>query len=134
MLLRSEAAVSLGRALHEVAANAARHGALSVPQGRVRLGWRIVDPDGPEARLVIEWREANGPPLNGPRPTGYGRELIEIELAQQIGATGSISVADGGLTAEIALPLSSGMVIPAGSSGDGNVSASPRTESTEEPN
>jgi two-component sensor histidine kinase len=133
VLLRAKAAVSLGMALHEVAANAARHGALSVPQGRVRLGWRIEDPGTPEARLVIDWRESGGPPLDGPQARGYGRELIETGLREQIGAAGSLTFADGGVTAEIALPLSSGLVLAAGGDQEREAAGSRKAGATEEP-
>src|SRR5262249_61912817 len=59
VLLRSKAAISLGMALRELASNASRDGALSVPQGRVRLSWSIEAPDMPRARLVIHWQETD---------------------------------------------------------------------------
>jgi len=90
--------------------NAVSHGALSVPQGRVHLGWEIAEAGTPAARLVIRWRESGGPEPGKLRERGYGSELIEKGLHQEIGATGSIAFADGGTTAELTLPLSSGLV------------------------
>jgi two-component sensor histidine kinase len=115
VLVRADTAVTLGMALHELAARAAAGGALSVPQGRVRLDWGIEPADGTEQRLVIRWRESGGPA--GETQSGGARELIERGLAEQIGASLSISPAEGGLTAEIALPLASGLVLLPGPEG-----------------
>ena len=111
VLVRADTAVTLGMALHELAARAAAEGALSVPQGRVHLDWRI-EPAG-------RGRAEAGDPLARIRRTrragrsggGYARELIERGLSEQIGASGSVSLAENGLTAEIALPLASGLVL-----------------------
>ena len=117
VLVKAMAAVGLGMALHELAANAARQGALSVPPGRVRLSWSIEEPDTPQARLVIRWREAGGPAAPPAEPMSHGRELIEIGLKEQIGATASIDFADDGLAASLELPLSTGLVLLPGSGG-----------------
>src|SRR5205807_1252175 len=109
--------IGLGMAQHELAANAARQGALSVPPGRVRLSWSIEEPDTPQARLVIRWREAGGPAAPPTEPMSHGRELIEIGLKEQIGATASIDFADDGLAASLELPLSTGLVLLPGSGG-----------------
>jgi len=106
-------------ALHELTARAAAEGALSVVGGRVYLGWAIEPANGPadetERRLVISWRETGGPPSGGSMGVsgddGYAKELIERRLAERIGASGSVSLTDGGLTAEIALPLAGGLVL-----------------------
>src|SRR5262249_30056080 len=111
VLLRAKAVVSLGMALHELASNAASHGALSVPEGRVRLVWRIENPGSAEARLEIRWRESGGPQVARPQQNGYGAELIENGLQQQIGASASISFAARGLSAVLTLPVSSGLVV-----------------------
>jgi len=114
VLLRSKAAISLGMALRELASNASRDGALSVPQGRVRLSWSIEAPDMPRARLVIHWQETDGPAVKPPPSGGYGRELIESGLKEQIGATGAIAFADGGVAVSLELPFSTGLVLPPG--------------------
>jgi two-component sensor histidine kinase len=118
VLLKAQAAVSLGMALRELAANAAKDGALSVPQGRVHLGWSIEQAGTPQARLAIHWRESGGPAVRPPAATGYGSELIETQLKEQIGAAGSISFADGGVTVSLTLPLSTGLVLLPGPEGE----------------
>ena len=114
ILLKARAAVNLGMVLHELAANAARDGALSVPQGRIRVSWSIDRANTPEARLVIRWHESGGPAVKPPEGRGYGSALIETALNEQIGASGSIAFADGGVEASISLPLSTCLVVPQG--------------------
>ena len=113
VLLKAKAAVGIGMALHELAANAAKHGALSVPQGRVRLGWQIEEADGSVARLVIRWRESGGPPTREDEAGGYGGQLIGAGLQKTIGASGSTTVEDGGVAVSLVLPLSTGLVLRA---------------------
>jgi len=84
----------------------------------VRFAWSIEEPDTPRARLFIRWQEAGGPAVPPRQNGGYGRELIEIGLKEQIGATGSIDVADGGVAVSLELPLSTGLVLPLGVESD----------------
>ena len=119
VLLKAKAAVGIGMALHELGANAAKHGALSVPQGRVHLGWAIEEADGSAAQLVIRWREWGGPAVKPDEATGYGSELIETGLKEQIGATGSMTFEAGGAAVSLVLPLATGLVLRPGS-GAGN--------------
>jgi PAS domain S-box-containing protein len=74
------AAVTLGMALHELATNAAKYGALSAPHGRVRVAWRRTGPD----RLRLDWVESGGPPVTPPERRGFGSELIEKVLASEL--------------------------------------------------
>ena len=113
LALKAKAAVAIGLALHELTANACDHGALSVPEGRVRLAWAIEQPRTQQARLAIRGRESNGPPVQPPAAKGYGSHLIENELQQAIGATAILSFAPGGLSCDIALPLSADLVVAA---------------------
>jgi two-component sensor histidine kinase len=82
-------ALALVLALHELATNAAKHGALSRPGGSVELR-REVDADG-AAR--IEWAETGGPPLDGPPARrGFGTRLIERGLARDLGPGSSVEL------------------------------------------
>jgi PAS domain S-box-containing protein len=73
-------AVMVGMAIHELASNAAKYGALSTPTGQVRVSWRV-DPPG---RLKLIWAEAGGPPVQPPSRRGFGSELIEKVLAADL--------------------------------------------------
>ncbi|HWE78442.1 MAG TPA: histidine kinase, partial [Pseudolabrys sp.] len=98
--LKPEAAQSLGLALHELAANAARFGALSVPDGRVSLIWERVDGDG----LSLDWREELGPPVKLRRKKGFGSMVIERNLALAVGAKVDLDFAPDGLHCHIVIP------------------------------
>jgi PAS domain S-box-containing protein len=74
------AAVTLGMALHELASNAAKYGALSAPTGKVRVSWWPSAPD----RLKLDWVERGGPPVKPPSRRGFGVQLIERVLAAEL--------------------------------------------------
>lgn len=103
--LRSGAAVALGLALHELAANAAAHGALSSPGGRVRLDWSVGPSAGGE-RLRVRWVEAGGPPVPGlPARRGFGSRLVERGLGHELRADTRLLFEAPGLRCEIDVPL-----------------------------
>ena len=81
---RSALAISL--AIHELATNAAKYGALSAPHGRVKLEWRLEN----KSRLVLVWRESGGPPVSQPARRGFGTSLIERGLAQDLGGSANL--------------------------------------------
>jgi two-component sensor histidine kinase len=103
VMLRSEVALALGMALHELLSNAERHGALSTESGHVSVRWNIVDNEG--HRVEIVWEEQGGPVVGTPQHTGVGQYLMKSVLARQFG--GDIDIrfeADGVravLTAEV---------------------------------
>lgn len=61
-------------ALHELATNASKYGALSQPGGRVTIEWSVPEGDGP---VAISWRETGGPPVNEPSRRGIGARLLQ---------------------------------------------------------
>ncbi len=99
--LPGDAAVPLGMVLHELATNAAKHGALSVPEGRLGIAWRV------EAeRLVLDWTERGGPALAGPPARrGFGSELLRRALSGPAGGEVTKEWRAEGLRARIRLPL-----------------------------
>jgi two-component sensor histidine kinase len=74
--LTPTAAEQIGLALHELATNAAKHGALSVRAGRVQIRWEIEDNRADSGTLRLFWREYNGPPVTSPARTGFGHLVI----------------------------------------------------------
>jgi len=68
-------ASNLALALHELATNAAKYGALSVPAGHVRVSWQTAHGAGPA--VALRWREENGPPVSEPTRAGFGTELLK---------------------------------------------------------
>ncbi len=73
-------ALSLGLAIHELATNAAKYGALSVPGGQINVEWEL-ERDG---LAVLKWRETNGPPVSPLKKRGFGTELIEKIVAHEL--------------------------------------------------
>lgn len=73
-------ALSLGLALHELATNASKYGALSVAGGRVSIRWQMIGDD----LAQVEWAEAGGPPVSATHPRGFGTDLIEKIIAHEL--------------------------------------------------
>jgi two-component sensor histidine kinase len=74
-------ALSLGLAIHELATNAAKYGALSVISGSLRVHWTMISSE----LARIEWVERGGPPVPQQRARGFGTELIEKIVAHELG-------------------------------------------------
>ncbi len=103
IVLKPEAAQSVGLALHELAANAARFGALSTDSGRVVIGWvRTQTPRG-EA-LALDWREEGGPPVKARRKRGFGTAAIERNLALALEADVTLNFDPDGVHCRIVIP------------------------------
>ncbi len=79
--LSAKAAQSLALVLHELATNAVKHGALSVPGGRISISWdRVADGGINQIRLV--WREQDGPPVSEPDMAGFGMTALRASAAE----------------------------------------------------
>jgi two-component sensor histidine kinase len=107
VLLPPEAAQPIAMAVHELATNAAAHGALSVPGGRVAIAWRLEGAAAaPGHRLVLRWAETGGPPLEGPPlRRGFGSRVVEGVVRGQLGGTLSLDWQRDGLVCELSFPL-----------------------------
>jgi two-component sensor histidine kinase len=86
--------------LHELCTNAIKYGALSSPQGQVRIDWGAAD-----NALWLRWVESGGPLVLPPVRRGFGSRLIEHGLRHEIGGSVAIDFAPGGLTCTIEVPL-----------------------------
>ena len=106
--LRSSSVQTFALALHELATNATKYGALAQTAGRLAVKWRVLGAtQGP--RLRIEWVEsgvAMPEPGRAPQGSGYGRELIERALPYQLNAETSYKLGAEGVHCTIELPLS----------------------------
>lgn len=96
-------AVTVNLVFHELASNAVRHGALSVPEGRVDVGWTV---DEAARDVHITWRESGGPPVAAPTSRGFGSRLIEQGLPRELGGSAELVFAPDGLECRIRVPLS----------------------------
>jgi len=105
--LRDRAAEIFALALHELATNAVKYGALSLPKGHISVTWRVLKAaDG--GRLSLDWRETGVPALDpSPDRHGFGRDLIERGLPYELGAATSLEFLPGGVHCTIELPLDS---------------------------
>jgi two-component sensor histidine kinase len=99
--LRPNDALSLGLAIHELATNAAKYGALSVPEGRIAIEWERTAPD----RVEVRWRETGGPPVQVPQQRGFGLELIEKIVAHELGSKADIRFDPEGVRCTLVVPV-----------------------------
>ena len=104
MVLKPEAAQSLGLALHELATNAAKYGALSVTGGHVSIRWRRM-PANEGHGVEICWDEENGPKVKQPKQRGFGTMVIEQNLTRALDAEVTMDFAPGGLRCRIVIPV-----------------------------
>lgn len=104
--LAPKTAVSLTMALHELATNAAKYGALSAPDGRVEIMWHTLPPAS-EPRLRFEWRERGGPPVVPPARPGFGSRMVEYALAAELGGEVELRYEPAGVVCAIEAPLPS---------------------------
>jgi two-component sensor histidine kinase len=94
-------ALTLGLALHELATNAAKYGALSSRSGSVEVCWA----EDAKHDLHIRWTETGGPAVAPPTRRGFGRLLLERALASNLGGVVDITFANTGLQCSISIPL-----------------------------
>lgn len=104
--LKPGAALAFAMALHELATNATKYGALSNPDGRVSIDWDLTGQNG-NARLKFAWSESGGPETKQPQRKGFGTRLIERALAFELGGSNSsMRFEPDGLVCEIDAELS----------------------------
>jgi two-component sensor histidine kinase len=100
VILPLPVAPALCMVLHELATNAARHGALSVPDGRVEVAWSTAG-----GRLRLQWSEHGGPPVTPPKLRGFGTRLIEEMLSYQANGSSDLRYDPGGVRCAIEVDL-----------------------------
>lgn len=101
MALSSRAAQSFALVLHELATNAAKYGALSLPSGRASLTWAC----RADERLVLRWTEEGGPPVQPPSRQGLGTNVIDRSIRGQLEGEVRFDWRPEGLVCEIAVPM-----------------------------
>jgi two-component sensor histidine kinase len=103
--LTSERVLPVSLILHELATNALKHGALSAPQGRVRLGWALAGNGSDDRRLTLRWKEEGGPAVSPPPTRGFGGRLIAFSAERDLGGQVKQNYAPEGLEVEVTFPL-----------------------------
>lgn len=102
--LPPQAALSFAMALHELATNAAKYGALSVSEGRVDIVWSVAGTNS-SRRLRLSWSEKDGPLVAAPSRRGFGSRLIERGLAAELQGDVQLVYDPKGVTCKIDTPL-----------------------------
>jgi two-component sensor histidine kinase len=95
VVLRAEAVQNVALALHELATNAVKYGALSVPEGRVAIEWTVPEGDATNRGAQLTWRETGGPPVKKPDRSGFGRMVLERVTVNALGSGGTEFRPDG---------------------------------------
>jgi two-component sensor histidine kinase len=98
--VKAQAITNIALVLHELATNAAKYGALSVPEGHVTIDWHQAG-----AMLELTWREEGGPPVSPPSRSGFGSMLTQKSVEGQFGGTMRYDWDKGGLKVTLCLPL-----------------------------
>ena len=102
--LKPQPALAMAMIVNELATNATKYGALSVPAGRVLLRWELSGA-GPEGMCRMTWQESGGPPVVSPLRKGFGSNLIERTVNDQLRGTMKMEFAVAGLTCIMEIPL-----------------------------
>jgi PAS domain S-box-containing protein len=106
LALAPSAVQPVAMVLHELATNAAKHGALSTPGGRVEVRWSAGRRKGEDGFLHLRWAEVGGPPIVGPPDRrGFGTRVIESTVRGQLGGSLEQRWESRGVVVEIAVPL-----------------------------
>jgi two-component sensor histidine kinase len=109
--LSADLAVPTGMAIHELTTNAAKYGALSVPDGRVQVVWDLTNGGGTQM-LHLEWTERGGPPVAEPQRKGFGSTLLQRVLTTQCNAEVQFDFEREGLRFRMEAPLITERLVP----------------------
>ncbi len=104
VMLTSAQTQAVAMVIHELVTNAAKHGALSSPNGRVSVSWEGTGADATSI-LTITWRELGGPPMTALVRSGYGSTLIRDLIPHELGGTVDLRFPSDGTSCKIEIPI-----------------------------
>jgi PAS domain S-box-containing protein len=104
--LPARAVINLGLVVHELVTNAAKYGALSVPQGKLEVTWSLAQSSEPGIDLTIHWRESGGPPVRPPGRHGFGSRLIHRSVEGELSGRVLMEFRPSGLVGQLTIPVS----------------------------
>ena len=93
IVLKPDAVQHLGLALHELATNASKYGALSDPNGGVVIRW-----NDHNDKVQFSWHEKGGPPVTSPQRRGFGRVVIEEIVPRALNGAGTLEFCSSGVS------------------------------------
>jgi len=102
--IQPDAAQHIGMAMHELATNAAKFGALSVPSGKVRISWYQAPGPDDVPHCHLSWEESGGPPVERPSRRGFGRVVAERTVARAVQGEVTVDYAPTGLRWALVFP------------------------------
>jgi two-component sensor histidine kinase len=105
VMVPPKVALTLAMVLHELATNAAKYGALSVPSGELTLSWHLKNGER-ERLLCLDWHEANGPTVAEPMRRGFGTRLIDRAISGELEGRSVLQFAPAGVRCHMEIPLS----------------------------
>ncbi len=111
--LSAAGAQAIGMALHELATNAGKYGALSNSKGRIEIAWRL-DRAGGSDEFTLSWVEAGGPPVFPPKQSGFGTTVIEAMPRMELDGEVTLVYAPEGLSWRLDCPAERVLEIPSG--------------------
>jgi two-component sensor histidine kinase len=100
VFLSAEKAQNLALALHELATNSAKYGALSAANGVLKVSWQS-EPDG----MTLHWQESGGPPVTAPASQGFGTKILNASIKHQLGGNVTWDWQSSGLHCTLQIPL-----------------------------
>ena len=100
IVLEPQSAQSIAIVLHELATNAVKYGALSIPEGRLRVAWSNGGTD-----VIIRWSETNGPPVKPPLHQGFGTRVVDQVIRGELEGKVRFDWHPDGLACEIVIPV-----------------------------
>src|SRR5262245_15347315 len=103
IMLTAAETQAVAKVLHELVTNAAKHGALSISDGRVSVNWDR-KPSGDGTSLLIVWQELDGPPVKTEVQSGYGTDLIRNLIPHELGGKVDLVSASEGVRCKIEFP------------------------------
>jgi two-component system, chemotaxis family, CheB/CheR fusion protein len=106
LVLKPNAALSLGLVLYELCANATKYGALSTPSGHIQVSWGIEIAAPGRRNFVLRWKETGGPAVRALTPQGFGSQLVERQLRYELGGTADMDFIEDGWTVTLTIPAS----------------------------
>ena len=104
--ITASAAQSIGMAIHELATNAGKYGALSSVSGRIAIAWSLKEASNGTRRFALSWIESGGPPVPVPARRGFGSIVVEIMPRMELDAEAGLQFAPEGLRWHLDCPAS----------------------------